>query len=292
MVLAARAAIMMSRSAQRVWVVGAGFLGSELVRLCRAAGVQTLSIDRRTMADVQGEAQRADTLQRALQKCPPQVVYSCTATHGGDAEAYRSSYAEVAEQLVRSAPGARVVFCSTCSVYERRDGGEVSEMSACPGTEEKMRAVLCAEQSVLRAGGVVARLAALYGPDRCEIVRRYVLDFGRELPGGRARWVNYVHVADAAHALMLLAVRGEAGQVYNVCGESHRLGDLYTCLDTLCGGREMGSGSPPPQPEGRGRANMRVKADKIRLLGWEAREDLMSFARRFIDESGKMHCDA
>ena len=183
----------------------------------------TVSIDSRVAADVCGEAQRADTLQRALQKGSPQVIYSCTATHGGDVAAYWSCYAEVAKQLVQQAPLARLVFCSTCSVYEERGGAIVTETNACPGTQEKMRAVLSAEQVVLEAGGVVARLAALYGPSRCEIVRRYV-QAGEQLPGGPERWVNYVHVADAARALILLAQRGIEGQVYNVSAQS-----LYTC---------------------------------------------------------------
>ena len=145
---------------------------------------------------------------------------------------------------------------------------------------------------MLRAGGVVARLAALYGPGRCEIVRRYVLQFGRELPGGRERWVNYVHVADAARALMLLATRGEAGQVYNVCGETRQLGDLYGRLDALRREHEEERGIPV-LPEKRGRANMRVRSDKIRLLGWEAQEDLLSFARQIIDERNEEeHGDA
>lgn len=276
---------------QRAWVVGAGFLGSELVRLNRATGVQVLSIDHCAAADVHGAAQRADTLKRALKICPPQVIYGCTATHGGDAAAYRSCYAEVAEQLVRSAPGVRVVFCSTCSVYERQDGGVVSEASTCPGTGEKMGALLRAEQAVLNSGGVVARLAALYGPGRCEIVRRYLSQSGRELPGGRERWVNYVHVTDAARALMLLAVRGEGGQVYNVCGETRQLGELYSCLDALCDGFAE-QGESAALSERRGRANMRVRTDKIRLLGWEAREDLMSFARRMIGSNEKRQCNA
>ena len=273
---------MMSSPAQFVWVVGAGFLGGELVRCCGAEGSRVISIDSYAEADVRGEAQRADTLQLALQKGSPQVVYSCTATHGGDAAAYRRCYAEVARQIVRQVPTARVVFCSTCSVYEERSGAGVTEVSACPGREEKMRAILSAERSVLDAGGVVARLAALYGPGRCEIVRRYVQE-GEQLPGGKERWVNYVHVADAAKALMMLAQCGAAGQVYNVSGQSLQLGTLYSYLDTLC------VGCARRQNENRRfkrtmRASMRVCTEKIRAIGWTAHRDIQSFAQSVIEE--------
>ena len=63
-----------------------------------------------------------------------------------------------------------------------------------------------AEQAVLEQGGVVARLVPLYGPGRCELLRRY-----REglpcLPGAPGRFMNYLHRDDAVSALLLLAVQ-------------------------------------------------------------------------------------
>lgn len=281
----------MNATAQRVWVVGAGFLGSELLRLCRRRGASTLSIDKCAPADIAGEAQDMSVLQRAVARMDPQVIFICTSTRGGDSESYRATYAKVTERVVRAASGARVVLCSTCSVYEEYEGREVTETSACPGTTEKMRAVMQAEASALAASGVVARLAALYGSGRCEIVRRFVQE-GVELPGGRERWVNYVHVSDAAKALMLLATSGTAGQVYNVCGETLQLRHLYAQLEA----ERLRRGAPPTfEPlSGRNRANMRVCASKIRTLGWKAKESLQDFAQRMIAEGklGEKHNNA
>ena len=49
----------MNASVQRVWVVGAGFLGRALATACRAAGVQVLTIDPIAAAEVSGSAAEA-----------------------------------------------------------------------------------------------------------------------------------------------------------------------------------------------------------------------------------------
>ncbi len=260
----------------RVWVVGVGMLGEELVRRCRAKGAQVLGIDaQRDRADVCGLAQESTTLQEAVQKLDPEIVYCCVSTRGGDEAAYWETYVRTATQVVSTVPSARVVYCSTCSVYGEQRGAEVTEASVCHAAGEKMRAVLTAERSVCEAGGVVARLAALYGPRRCEILRRYV-QMGEKLPGEMRRKLNYVHVKDAADALMLLAERGESGQLYNVSSETFFADDFYAWMAReigLCPLEKLSSCSH------RGRVNQCVNSNRLRALGWEPQHNLRSFAQ-------------
>lgn len=252
-------------------------MGGEVERCCRAAGMRVISIDERRAADVRGAAQEPGTLWGAERMLRPDVCICCTSSGGGDVGAYRHCYEEVAEALART--GGRVVFCSTCSVYEEEGGGEVTEERESPARWEKTRVMLRAERVVREAGGVVARLAALYGEGRCEVARRYI-EGGERLAGSEFRWVNYVHVGDAARALTLLAECGEAGQVYNVCAETIFLGEIYRQMDEMLAVGERGEES---RAAGRhGRLHQRVRADKLRALGWRPQERLMDFVCRMI----------
>lgn len=265
----------MSTNCRHVWIVGAGFLGTELRRICRAAGMRVLTIDAAAPADVQGAAQHPDTLRAALRALPPDTVFCCTSSGGGDASAYLRCYEEVAQSLSRLPHAPNLVFCSTCSVYEVTDGTEVTEEKVCPAGSEKMRCILRAEKIIREAGGIVARLAALYGPRRCEIVRRYI-ENGEKLPGTSSRCVNYVHVSDAARALLLLSACGAAGHIYNVCAESFPLSEFYRRMrEVYTPPRAL----PLPVRGNHGHLHQCVNADKLRALGWLPRVCLFDFAR-------------
>lgn len=211
-------------------------MGSALAKLCRAEGWQTLVID--PTADggegsVAGHGGDAEALRRALAAGAPQVVYICTATRGGDAAAYRKAYVEPVLQAAAVVPGARLVFCSSAAVY--RGGGHVAEDSPTllPEEHAKSALLLQAEAAVLKAGGVVARLVALYGVGRCELLRRHLAG-EPQLPGAPERVLNYVHVHDAAAALLAMGRADRpASCVYNVCAESFTKAQAYAALEEL-----------------------------------------------------------
>lgn len=264
-------------SQQHVWIVGArGFLGSALQT---GFPVESLTLfDPHVQAGERGIpacVQAPGAMQEAPQ---PDVVYFCAATRGGDAAAYRRAYLEPVRAVAAAVPGARLVFCSSTAVYEGQ--GEVTELSPTPGSTEKLRVLLAAEQATLAAGGVVARLAPLYGPGRCELLRRHLAGEPR-LPGAPDRMLNYLHVESAAEALRLLGATPHLRhRVYNVCSESFSLAQAYALLESLTGiptSREISLAHR------RGISDHRVVAERIREL-YEPQACFASFVKERVRE--------
>lgn len=259
------------------WVIGgAGFLGSAVAGLWRAAGGRVLALDPAAGAEgIAGRAGEAAVVQRALACLSPGVIFFCASTRGGDAGEYRRAYSEPVQAAAAAAPGARLVFCSSCAVYEQ--GGVATEQSATPGATPRLSTLLAAERAVCRAGGVVARLAALYGPGRCELLRRHCAGEPR-LPGPPDRVLNYVHVHDAARALALLATAPSLPHsVYNVCAESFTVAQAYAALESITGRVASASAAAAGR---RGSADHRVCAELLRTeLGWQPRVTFADFCR-------------
>ena len=266
-------------SDRQVWVVGSGFLGSALAAACRTAGERVLTIDPVAEADVQGSAAETPVLRQALVRLVPHVVYCCTATHGGTAEDYCAAYPAVAAALVGNLPAScRLVFCSSTSLYAAAQGERITEEAPLQASTERAQLLMDAESVVLGQGGVVARLVPLYGPGRCELVRRYLA--GEPcLPGGAGRCMNYVHRDDAVAALRLLAADGEG--VYNLCGESFTKGEMYARLQETIGLPVPAQESAPSK---RGVSDMLVDSARLRSLGWVPRHDMLAFARQWKEE--------
>lgn len=256
------------------WVVGHGLLGSALAKRLRCAGARVLVLDAAadTFPDIVGDAAEPAVLGEARARLLPAVVYCCQATGGGDAAAYRRAYAEVVEQLAVQVPEARIVLCSSCSVYGAAEGA-VDESTPAAASGERARVLLAAEAAVQGRGGAVARLVPLYGADRCEVLRRHLVGEPR-LPGAESRMLNYLHVEDAVEALLLLGVEG-AGGVYNVCGESLSKAELYAQLVRATGVaavRESAGGSV------RGVSNRIPDTARLRALGWRPERRLAEYA--------------
>ncbi len=263
---------------RRCWVVGCGFLGGRLLRLARAAGMQALGIDICAQGDVQGDALMPQVQEAARTRLEPELMFCCAATHGGDATAYRTAYLELPRALHAVCPSARLLFCSSTSVYAGQGGAWVSEESPCRNTTPKGLLLQEAEAAVAAMGGVVARLAPLYGEERCELLRRF-LACEPELPGAEERWFNYVHVADAARALLCLAGRaltGEGPGVVNVCGESFTKGAVYEALCTHLALPRVSARKDSASR--RFASDQRVSAELLLSLGWEPQVTFLPWA--------------
>ncbi len=261
----------MTLAHRRIWVVGCGFLGSCLLAQLRGAGAFCLGIDPAGGADVVGDA--AHPAVQAAARCllEPELIICCAATHGGDAASYRRTYLDLPRALVAAFPAARLLFCSSSSVYGGQGGAQVAEASPLAATVPSARRLMEAEDFVggLGAAGCVARLVPLYAEGRCELLRRH-LDREPELPGEESRWLNYVHREDAARALLLLTARllgvgGACPACVNVGADAFRKGEAYAHLAGLSGMPRVGvsrGGGP------RAVLNQRVDVSLLRSLGW------------------------
>lgn len=233
------------------WVIGTGFLGAQLLRALPHA----VGIDCAAPADVQGDAADRAVLAQAAGLMPPEWVFCCTATHGGDAAAYRHAYADVVSALP---PHVRVVFCSSTSV-EHAEG-------------ERQQILRAAEDAVLARGGVVARLSALYGPGRCELLRRHLAGEPK-LAGAPERMLSYLHVQDAVSALLILASVGESRR-YTVCGESFSKAEAYALMERLTGVPAVNADAAPSH---RGCRCDAADSSAIRALGWAPQNSFVEF---------------
>ncbi len=269
---------LMPLRARRCWVVGSGgLLGSHLLTACRAAGMQALGLDCSCPADVPGDAADPAVLAAALALGEPGLIFCCAATHGGDEAAYRATYLRLPQALHAACPAARLVFCSSSSVYGGQGGEVVSEDSPCRASSARARLLLEAEAAVLAAEGVVARLVPLYAEGRCELLRRF-LAAEPELPGADSRWLNYVHAGDAARALLCLAARALGAGCpprVNVCGESFMKGEVYAALSRSMGLPRVAAVAAEGR---RGLSDQRVSAALLRSLGWRPQVDFLHWA--------------
>jgi len=261
-----------------VLVAGCGFTGLSVARMLQAGGwcVTGLTRSEESAVALKDEPFRvracdvssAPALQKLADElgAKPDVVLHCASSGRGGADSYRSVYIGGAQNLTQAFPEARLVFTSSTSVYPQTDGEWVTEDSATSPETELSRLLLEAENVVLKRGGVVARIAGIYGAGRSVLLRKF---FGGEavIEDGGGRWINQAHRDDIATALALL-IQAKAAGIYNIA-DDHPLQqhELYTRLAELF--------THPLPPEGprsairkRAWTSKRVSNAKLRSLGW------------------------
>ena len=199
------------------------------------------------------------------------AVIHCVSSRGGDVEAYCQMYLEAARHLLETFPKAKILFTSSTSVYAQRDGSWVTEESETKPLRETSRILLEVEKLILEKGGIVARLAGIYGPGRSALLTKFI-NGTATVDSTNDRFVNQVHRDDIASALFLLLNREAvtSGQIYNVA-------DDQPFLQSACYGwlaQRLNRPLPPirksERPRKRGDTNKRVSNAKLRRLGWTA----------------------
>ncbi len=265
-----------------VLVVGAGYLGGEIINRLLASGEQVFSwvrseasVGRLLSAGVFAEAceiSSREVVVIAKQRLPepPGVIICCVTTpHGAGEDAYVATYLQGARNLTAHFPGARVVFISSTSVYGQTNGETVDETSPTQPVAATSRVLLEAEHVVLEAGGTVARLAGLYGPNRSVLLCKFLEGTARIEDGG-GRVLNQIHRDDAAAAIVLLAQAPHSTQgIFNVVDDTPMTQrEFYQRLADI-----LGASMPPEGPRDpgkrRGWTSKRVSNAKLRALGWQ-----------------------
>jgi nucleoside-diphosphate-sugar epimerase len=261
----------------RVLVAGCGYVGEATADLFHTAGWKVegwvhseesaarLSVKpyRVTVVDVSQRDQVAEQTEAF------DVVIHCVSTRGGHADTYRRIYFNGVRNLLNSFPAVKILFTSSTSVYAQHDGSWVTEESETKPLRETSRILLETENLVLDKGGIVTRLAGIYGPRRSALLTKFLNGIATIDPKSD-RFINQIHREDIASALFLLLSREPQplAQIYNVVDDEPMLqSDLYRWL-----AKRLNRPLPPirqsQRPRKRGDTNKRVSNSKLRQLGW------------------------
>lgn len=253
---------------RKVLVVGAGYLGGEVVRVFREGGW-----DARGASLGGGEGSLACDVSDpdSVMALPDSdAVVHCAASGRGGEDAYRRVYLEGCQNLVRRFPEAMLLFTSSSSVYAQHEGELVTEESETIPDRATGELLLAAERVMLDAGGVVARLAGIYGPGRSVLLRKFLEGEAVIEEDGR-RFINTIHRDDAARAIMhLLSLEPfPAGEIFNVTDSvtMTQLG-VYQGLAEIFG-KDLPPFGPRDLNRKRGWTHKRVSNAKLRATGWE-----------------------
>ncbi len=263
----------------RVLIAGCGYVGQAAADLFHLNGwaVEGWTRSAESAARLSRKPYRIreiDISQRAeVAECAPaaagfNAAIHCASSRGGDAEMYRQLYLDGARNLLAILPGLKLLFTSSTSVYAQRDGSWVTEESETKPTRETSCILLETERVVLASGGIVARLAGIYGPGRSAILHKFLAGTAI-IDSENDRFVNQVHRDDIASALFILLSRREpGGKIYNVVDDQPLLqSECYRWL-----AERLNRPLPPfgrsTQQRKRGDTNKRVTNAKLRRLDW------------------------
>jgi nucleoside-diphosphate-sugar epimerase len=261
----------------RILIAGCGYVGEATADQFHSAGwnVEGWVHSKESAARLsikQYSVRVLDLSQRGdVAKCAAafDAVIHCASSRGGDAEAYRQIYLNGARHLLETFSQAKILFTSSTSVYAQRDSSWVTEESETKPLRETGQILLEVEKLVVEKGGIVARLAGIYGPRRSALLSKF-LNGTATIDPNNDRFVNQVHRDDIASALFLLLNREAhaSPQIYNVVDDQPLL--QSECFAWLA--QRLNRPLPPTrkseQPRKRGNTNKRVSNAKLRRLGW------------------------
>lgn len=262
-------------------IAGCGYLGSEVAEQLLANGHQVTGlthseesaeklrseaafpVETCDLADVQSMKTLAGRVD------PPQGILHCASSGRGGFERYEAVYLRGCENLLHAFPDSALLFTSSTSVYPQVEGEWITEDSLAEPDRETGKMLRRAEEVTLKHGGIVARLAGIYGPGRSVILQRF-LDGSAVIEEGESRYLNQIHRDDAASALAcLLEGRDQAaGRVFNV-SDGHPM-TQRECYERLAD--RFGKEPPPEAPRDlnrkRGWTHKRISNEAMRNLGW------------------------
>src|SRR6266550_6052741 len=263
----------------RILIAGCGYIGQAGADLFHSAGwaVEVWTGSAESAAALSAKpypvrqvniSKRAEVAERAGIF---DAVIHCASSSGGDAGMYRHVYLDGARNLLEMFPGSKLLFTSSTSVYAQRDGSCVTEESETAPVRETSRILLETESVVLGSGGIVARLAGIYGPGRSALLNKFLAG-SAIIDSENDRFINQVHRDDIVSALFFLLNREtEGGEIYDVVDDEPTLqSECYRWL-----AQRLNRPLPPlgksKQQRKRGDSNKRVSNAKLRRLGWAPR---------------------
>ena len=264
---------------RRILIAGCGYLGQAAADLFHNAGweVEGWTMSMESAEELSGKPYRVTAVdisnagKVSARAGDFDAVIHCASTRGGDVDLYRQVYLNGARNLLDRFSESVMLFTSSTSVYAQTEGESVTEESAAAPVHETGKILRETEQLVLELGGIVVRLAGIYGPGRSYLLKRF-LSGEAIIDSKKDRFVNQIHRDDAAAALFLLLDRQSLGaEIYNVVDDQPILhSECYRWLAA-----KLNRPVPPigksTSNRKRGRSNKRVSNAKLRGLGWAPR---------------------
>ena len=258
----------------RVLIAGCGYVGAASASLFAGAGWQVTgwtrskeSAEQILASSISATAVDIGDLKSTRQNSfEADVVVHCAGAAQRNDQSYRQVYRNGVANLAASFPRARLIFTSSTSVYAQQDGSWVNEESPAEPLTELGKILRQAENIVLDHGGVVLRVAGIYGPGRSFLLRSVV----DRVPVASVndRFVNQVHRDDVAAAIFFLAENETIlpPRIFNVVDDLPVLrSEILNWLSA-----ELGIPLSPSHGTEGGRtdANKRVSNAKLRAQGW------------------------
>jgi nucleoside-diphosphate-sugar epimerase len=264
----------------RILIAGCGYVGSATADLFHAAQweVEGWTHSPKSTAQLAGKPYTVRAVDiadsEAVQEAAARfdAVIHCASSGGGGAEAYRRVYFDGAKNLLATLRPRTFVYTSSTSVYAQTDGEWVDETSAAEPEHETGRILRETEELVRQSGGLIARLAGIYGPGRSALLRKFLSGEARLDEGGE-RYLNQVHRDDIAAALVHLVAlcneRASAPSIVNVADDqpiTER--EAYSWLAAKLN-RPLPALAAWPSERKRGASNKQVSNRKLRAFGWK-----------------------
>ncbi len=262
-------------------IAGCGYVGSEVAEQLLARGHRVTGLTHseesaeKLRAEVSFPVETCDLADRNSVKAlsgrvdAPQGILHCASSGRGGVDRYEAVYLRGCEHLLQAFPESTLLFTSSTSVYPQVEGEWITEDSLAEPDRETGKMLRRAEEVVLRQGGIVARLAGIYGPGRSVILKRF-LDGSAVIEEGVSRYLNQIHRDDAASALACLLEGRDlaSGRVFNV-SDGHPM-TQRECYEKLAD--RFGKRPPPEAPRDlnrkRGWTHKRIRNEAMRKFGW------------------------
>ena len=263
----------------RVLIAGCGFVGLATARLFVRQGWEVIGCTHslESAEKITGEKflaapldiSKRTAVERRKNFGPFDAIIHCASSGRGGAEEYRRVYLAGARNLAEVFAPAPLLFTSSTSVYAQTDGGWVTEDSLAAPDRETGQILRETEDLVLAHGGILTRLAGIYGPGRSVLLRKF-FEGTAMIEGEGTKWINQVHRDDIASALFQLVTK-EARGIFNV-NDDHPLQqiEVYRWLSERFG-RPLPPSGPIDPNRKRGWTDKRVSNARLRALGWTPR---------------------
>lgn len=261
-------------------IVGCGYLGRRVGRILAGRGEPVSgtarSLGRAEQLPAWGvEPVIADVLRPETLAALPDAerILYCVGFDRASGASMREVYVEGVRRFLERLPGraGRLVYVSSTGVYGGSDGGWVVEDEPARPAHEAGRVCLEAEEALRQRGTasglatIILRSSGLYGPER--IPRRASLLRGEPIVGDPSKFLNVIHVDDAARGAVAALDRGEDGRTYHLSDDRplprH---EFYTLAASLLGAplpsfRPAVAGSPEALRED---SNKRISNRRLR----------------------------